>query len=114
MKSLRQAQGFILDMDGTFFLGERLLPGALEYAHLGFLTGGAGRNRSWLQDHVRVETGVSSECEHVLYDPQTSGGLLIAVAPERHDSLLAEMARHDTAAWTVGEVVAGQGLILAD
>ena len=30
MKSLRQAQGFILDMDGTFFLGERLLPGGLE------------------------------------------------------------------------------------
>lgn len=90
-----------------------ILPGALDYAHLGFLTGGAGRNRSWLKDHVSVETGVSSELEHILYDPQTSGGLLIAVAAERHDELLAEMARQDTAAWTVGEVVAGQGLILA-
>lgn len=91
-----------------------VLPGAVEYAHLGFLTGGAGRNRAWLKDHVRLEASVSSELEHILYDPQTSGGLLIAVAPDRYDILLSELAHRDATAWTVGEVVAGEGLILAD
>ncbi len=91
-----------------------VLPGAVEYAHLGFLTGGAGRNRSWLKEHVSVETSMSSELEHILYDPQTSGGLLIAVAPDRYDILLSELAHRNTPAWTVGEVVAGEGLILAD
>lgn len=54
MKSLRQAQGFILDMDGTFFLGERLLPGALEFLALlnrlnlpfSFLTNNTSRSRA--------------------------------------------------------------------
>ena len=55
-----------------------------------------------------------ANAEHILYDPQTSGGLLIAVAPERHDVLLSELMHRDLAAWTVGEVVTGEGLILAD
>ncbi len=43
----------------------------------------------------------------VLFDPQTSGGLLLAVAPEKHALLLEELARAGAGAWTVGEVVAG-------
>ena len=62
MKSLRQAQGFILDMDGTFFLGERLLPGALEFLALlnqlripfSFLTNNSSRSRT---DYVRKLMG---------------------------------------------------------
>lgn len=54
MKSLRQAQGFILDMDGTFFLGEHLLPGGLEFLALlnrleipfSFLTNNTSRSRA--------------------------------------------------------------------
>jgi len=41
-----------------------------------------------------------------LFDPQTSGGLLMAVAPERHALLLEELARAGVGAWTVGEVTA--------
>ena len=62
MKSLRQAQGFILDMDGTFFLGERLLPGALEFLALlnrlripfSFLTNNTSRSRA---DYVKKLMG---------------------------------------------------------
>ena len=43
----------------------------------------------------------------VLFDPQTSGGLLMAVAPEKHGLLLDALAHAGTGAWTVGEVVAG-------
>ncbi len=42
-----------------------------------------------------------------LFDPQTSGGLLMAVAPEKHVLLLDELARAGAGAWTVGEVLAG-------
>jgi selenide,water dikinase len=48
----------------------------------------------------------------LLFDPQTSGGLLLAVAPEKHGLLLDELARAGAGAWTVGEVVAGpQGAV---
>jgi selenide,water dikinase len=42
-----------------------------------------------------------------LFDPQTSGGLLLAVAPEKHALLLDALERAGAGAWTVGEVVAG-------
>ena len=48
-----------------------------------------------------------------LFDPQTSGGLLMAVAPEKHARLLDELARAGAGAWTVGEVLAGPAGILA-
>lgn len=43
----------------------------------------------------------------VLFDPQTSGGLLLAVAPQKHGLLLDALAHAGAGAWTVGEVVAG-------
>jgi selenide,water dikinase len=54
-----------------------LLPGALEYAERGILTGGAERNRKYLADKVRT-ISIPVPMEHVLFDPQTSGGLYSA------------------------------------
>ena len=42
-----------------------------------------------------------------LFDPQTSGGLLMAVAPEKHALLLDALEHAGAGAWTVGEVIAG-------
>ena len=39
-----------------------------------------------------------------LFDPQTSGGLLMAVAPEKHAFLVEELKENGVGAWTVGEV----------
>ncbi len=87
-----------------------LLPGALEYASQGIVTGGGGRNRSHLQDKVSLYDQISEEIEHVLFDPQTSGGLLMAVAPEKANEVEASFAATELSVWQIGEVVKGEGV----
>jgi selenide,water dikinase len=87
-----------------------LLPGATEYAYRGVVTGGGQRNRSYLNGRVTIEQGLSEDFRHILYDPQTSGGLLFTlpepVATEAED----RFAAAGEPLWHVGEIVAGSGL----
>ena len=85
-----------------------LLPGALDYAGRGIITGGAARNRQYLAGKVRIADGISDAMGHVLFDPQTSGGLLFAVAPEQAKD--EEQRFAGKAVWQVGEVVDGEGV----
>jgi len=87
-----------------------LLPGALEYASRGIVTGGAARNRKHLQGKVTIAGGVSEEMRHVLFDPQTSGGLLLAVGPDKAAEVEAAFAASELPVWKVGEVVKGKGV----
>jgi selenide,water dikinase len=59
-----------------------ILPEAVRLAGQGMNPGGANDNRKYLEGHVRIEGQLDSDLEKVFYDPQTSGGLLIAVAAE--------------------------------
>ena len=59
-----------------------LLPGALRLAQGGYLTGGCKRNRAYLADKVTIDALVRPGYEDVAFDPQTSGGLLVALAPK--------------------------------
>jgi selenide, water dikinase len=56
-----------------------LLPGALEYARLGAIPGGLKNNREFVSCAVISEIEIPRETEDLLYDPQTSGGLLISL-----------------------------------
>jgi selenide,water dikinase len=87
-----------------------LLPGALEYASRGIVTGGASRNRSHLQDKVTFSDEVTEDMRHILFDAQTSGGLLLAVAPEKAADVEARFAAAELPVWRVGEVVEGRGI----
>jgi selenide,water dikinase len=87
-----------------------LLPAALEYAARGIATGGAGRNRAYLAGKVRLADNISEALEHVLFDPQTSGGLLFPVAPERAAEVEARFASAGETVWRVGEVTEGEGV----
>jgi len=87
-----------------------VLPGALEYAARGILTGGAGRNRKYLADKVRLAPGIEAPLEHVLFDPQTSGGLLFALPPERAADAEAAFNVASLPLWRIGSVVHGVGL----
>jgi selenide,water dikinase len=65
-----------------------ILEGALDYASQGMLTGGGAANRRFVHGSIHVEPGMDEWMEHVLYDPQTSGGLLLAVPEHSTEKLL--------------------------
>lgn len=68
-----------------------LLPGVREYAAEGIAPGATERNREFAGPAVTVEEGVAEEALDVLYDAQTSGGLLIAVPGDRAREALARL-----------------------
>ena len=66
-----------------------LLHAAPGLAEKGYITGGCKRNREFLQEKITIETSIREGLVEVALDPQTSGGLLIAVT-KRHASQLVE------------------------
>jgi selenide,water dikinase len=68
-----------------------VLHGAPTLAEQGCVTGGCGRNRAYLADKAAVSPSVSAGLTEVAYDPQTSGGLLIAVPSRKAEKLVAAL-----------------------
>ena len=91
----------------------RLLPGTADYARRGIFPGGMARNRDYYGPWVAADASLANYEEALLYDPQTSGGLLMAAAPECADALLADLQASGETAFAMGEVVAGGGRIIA-
>jgi selenide,water dikinase len=81
------------------------LPGALEAAREGFLPGGLKNNRDFIGDCVGFAESVPQEYRDLLFDPQTSGGLLIAVSPESADAAVAVLESHRVKARRIGKVI---------
>ncbi len=89
-----------------------VLPTAEECARQGITTGGARNNETYLAPSLQFDAGVSMELRQVLFDPQTSGGLLMAVPPERLDALLAALEAEGVAIRAViGRIVPGDGMM---
>ena len=86
------------------------LPGAMKYISQGHITGGASRNREGVAGKVEVADGVSEDVEHLLYDAQTSGGLLIAISPDSADALAAALEADDFLGARIGRVEEGAGV----
>jgi len=86
------------------------LPGALGYAEAWVFAGGAHNNHAFYNPLVTYTLPVLDWQETLLHDPQTSGGLLVAVSPERVDVFLAFCGERDQPAWVIGEVVEGSGI----
>jgi selenide,water dikinase len=83
-----------------------ILPEAFEFAAMGMVPGGAGKNREFRQGIVDFSACQANVLRDVLFDPQTSGGLLICVAKEAAEDLLARLIPACERAALVGEVVA--------
>jgi selenide,water dikinase len=91
-----------LEIDHALF---EYFPGAFEAAREGHLSGGLRNNRAFVGDCVAFAASVAPEYEHLLFDPQTSGGLLVAIAPEGADRALAALGHHGVSARRVGRAV---------
>jgi len=82
-----------------------MLPGVRELARSGFVTGASARNWAGYGNQVRLPAAFSDTERALLTDPQTSGGLLAACAPETLDTVLATFRRHGFDAVDCGAVL---------
>jgi len=81
-----------------------LLEGALDAARGGFLAGGLKNNREFVGECAGFADSVPEEFRNLLFDPQTSGGLLASLAPEAVPVALAALERHGVEARAIGRV----------
>ncbi len=80
-------------------------PGTRKYGEAGAFPGGMGSNMAFFQKHVTFADHVDQLTQDMLWTPETSGGMLVAVAPDQVDIY----QQHCETAVIVGEVVAGNG-----
>jgi selenide,water dikinase len=83
---------------------------ARKYAEKGAFPGGAFDNKKYFESKVKFADSIDGPNQMLLFDPQTSGGLLLGVRPERLDSFLARSRETDQAAWVIGRVETGTGI----
>ena len=88
------------------------LPGAIEAARGGFFSGGMKNNRDFVESCTAFASSVPDEFRALLFDPQTSGGLLVSIAPDSADAALAAMQRRNVSGRIVGEVTARRSPLL--
>jgi selenide,water dikinase len=84
--------------------------GAQRYAQEFIFPGGSSDNHLFYGAHVRFSPEIDEPSQMLLFDAQTSGGLLLCVPPEKLPSLLGDAAERELALWEVGEVVEGEGI----
>jgi selenide, water dikinase len=75
--------------------------GVMDLIREGIVSGAVERNREYASAFVKKEKGVGEDLETLLYDPQTSGGLLIAVRKSKSPALLADLHKRGVAAAAV-------------
>jgi selenide,water dikinase len=87
-----------------------LLDGAKRYAEGWLFPGGSCRNQSFYGERVQFAPEVGEEMQMLLYTPETSGGLIAAVAPNKLPQLRALFAESREPYWIVGEALEGAGI----
>ena len=83
-------------------------PEAYEFAEMGFIPAGAYRNRQFAGNGVYAPESISRAMQDIMYDPQTSGGLLIAVAEKDAANLHHELVESGVTASIIGHVTESQ------
>jgi selenide,water dikinase len=107
--------GHLAEMVSGSGLGVRIfagqvpvIPEALEFASMGLIPAGAYKNREFRESMVTFDAGMDRARQDVLFDPQTSGGLLIAVSCSQAVELVKALRAAGIAeASVIGEVLGG-------
>jgi selenide, water dikinase len=87
-----------------FYKNIPFMEGATHYAEKGLFPGGAYDNFQYYQQHVKVNTDLNEWKKLLLYDPQTSGGLLLAVDKRNFENYLSHH-KDSHLFWTIGEII---------
>jgi selenide, water dikinase len=83
---------------------------ARKYAQMGAFPGGAFDNKHFYSSEVRIEAQLDEASEMLLFDPQTSGGLLMAVPVARLAAFREKAQEINQEIWIIGDVVSGNGI----
>lgn len=81
--------------------------GARRYAEMGTFPGGAADNRLYYSERVKFAPDIDEPAQMLLFDPQTSGGLLLAANAQALVGLLEDARAKQQPAWVIGQVVDG-------
>jgi selenide,water dikinase len=98
---MAEASGVLIELDAAAL---PVYPKAREMAGMGLIPAGSYNNREHYLPRVLDGGNISPEDLDILSDPQTSGGLLMAVPAGRADALLAALAGKGVNGWVVGRV----------
>jgi selenide, water dikinase len=104
---MAEASGVALQLD---FSNIPFISGARKYAEMGAFAGGAFDNKKHFESKVKFADSIDEANQMLLFDPQTSGGLLLGVPLENLDAFLARAQEIDQAAWVIGRVETGTGI----
>lgn len=91
------------EIDHTAF---EYFPGAVQAAREGHLSGGLKNNRAFIGECAEFGPSVAAEYQDLLFDPQTSGGLLAAIDSQSVEKALARLSQHGVQARRIGAVLA--------
>jgi selenide,water dikinase len=86
------------------------IAGARKYAEMGCFAGGAFDNKIHFESKVHFADSIDEPSQMLLFDPQTSGGLLLGVPKEKLDSFTQQAKELDQPIWVIGEAVHGSGI----
>jgi len=104
---MADASGVSLKLD---FAKIPFIAGARKYAEKGTFPGGAFDNKKYFESKIRFSDSIDEPNQMLLFDPQTSGGLLFGVPHEKLASFFARAQETDQNAWVIGTVDAGKGI----
>jgi len=89
-----------------------LIRGALELAAAGMITGADRTNREYVGDDAEISSAIHPNLVKLFYDPQTAGGLLLAIGEDKADHLLTELRKNYERAEVIGRVTRHTGRTL--
>jgi selenide,water dikinase len=87
---------------------------AYKYAKEGYFPGGSANNRLYYQKHVEFDHSIDEYAQMMLFDAQTSGGLLLMLSDEKWESFSARAVELNLTVWPIGKVVEGNAIQVVD